>query len=62
MKNSIYVCKGVIKFMCKKVIVSFKENERDMQLFIEIMSQNAKSEFIKTCIEYYLKNSKKEGK
>ena len=47
--------------MCKKIIVSFKENERDMQLFIEIMSQNAKSEFIKSCIEYYLNHSKEPG-
>ena len=49
--------------MCRKVLLSFKENERDVMLFIEVMAQNNKSEFIKSCIEHYL-NSKepvKEG-
>ena len=40
--------------MSKKVLLSFKENERDMKLFIEVMSQNNKSEFIKQCIQSYL--------
>ena len=40
--------------MSKKVLLSFKENERDMKLFIEVMSQNNKSEFVKQCIQLYL--------
>ena len=48
--------------MSKKVLLSFKENERDIRLFVEVMSQNAKSEFIKMCIQQYLDRADSKAK
>lgn len=41
--------------VCRRVNVSFKDNERDNELLSVIKSQNDKSAFIKNCIEYCIK-------
>lgn len=37
-----------------KISLSFKENDRDMKLYADVMSQSSKSEFIKNAISFYL--------
>lgn len=37
-----------------KIDISFKKTTRDMNLYLEVMSQEEKSDFVKKSIEYYL--------
>ena len=46
--------------MAKVIPVSFKENDRDILLYLECSSRGDKSNFIKDCVEFYIKNQKKE--
>jgi len=49
--------------MAKRIPVSFKNNDRDSKLYLEIYKQGDKSNFIKDAVEFYLKSSaKKEDK
>ncbi|HIG0360368.1 hypothetical protein [Clostridium botulinum] len=46
-----------------KVDVSFKKTSRDMKLYLEVISKEEKSDFVKQAIEHYIKfldNSQKE--
>lgn len=45
--------------MAEKIGISFKDNLRDKNLYLEVMKQNDKSAFIKNCIEFYLEEKKK---
>ena len=45
--------------MAKKITISFKENERDMSLLIEVSAHGDKSNFIKDCIQEHLDNKKR---
>lgn len=40
--------------MAKIIPVSFKENHRDINLYIQVMSKNDKSGFIKDAIEFFI--------
>lgn len=42
---------------CRRVNVSFKNNERDNMLLTYVKSKNDKSNFIKDCIEFYINNN-----
>lgn len=48
--------------MAKRIPLSFKENDRDMRLYMEVLLHGDKSNFIKDCIEYWVKNTQKCGK
>lgn len=39
--------------------ISFKENERDTKILLEIDSHSDKSAFVKDAIQFYLDNSQK---
>lgn len=41
-----------------KMNLSFKENERDMRLYAEVMGAGDKSNFIKDCIQFWIDNKK----
>lgn len=40
--------------MATKIPVSFKRTSRDQTLYMEVMKREEHSEFIKTCIEFYV--------
>lgn len=42
---------------CRRVNVSFKNNQRDDELLKLVKSKNDKSNFIKECIEFYISNN-----
>ena len=42
--------------MSKKINISFKNTNEDMDLYMKLMSQREKSNFIKTAIEFYFKH------
>ena len=46
---------------CRRINVSFKNNERDEKLLNYVRSKNDKSNFIKDCIEFYLNNNSVEN-
>ena len=41
--------------LAKTIPVSFKNSEKDIYLYDEIQKQRDKSNFIKECVEFYLK-------
>lgn len=45
--------------MSKRLMVSFKNNANEMELYIEILRHTDKSAFIKECIQYFMKNNKR---
>lgn len=45
--------------MAKRINISFKENERDTKILLEINSHSDKSAFIKDAIQFYLNSSQK---
>lgn len=47
--------------MSRKIIVSFKENSTEMELYIEVLKKLDKSAFIKECIQYFMKSNNKRG-
>lgn len=40
--------------MAKKLNISFKDNEMDMKLYIEIIKHTDKSAFVKEAIQFYI--------
>lgn len=47
--------------MAKKINVSFKENDRDITLYLECSSRGDKSNFIKDCVEFYVNSLNDKG-
>lgn len=45
--------------MAKRLPISFKENERDTKLLLEINSHSDKSAYVKDAVEFYIINTKK---
>lgn len=45
-----------------KIDVSFKKTTRDMHLYMNVMDQEEKSEFVKKAIEHYLEYLKSQNK
>ena len=43
-----------------RINLSFKNTTRDIKLYTIINSKEEKSDFIKSCVEYYLKSVEKE--
>lgn len=41
--------------LSKKIPVSFKENDEDMKLFLEIKNQSDQSAYVKEALKFYLK-------
>ncbi|MCD3234271.1 hypothetical protein G8V06_09215 [Clostridium botulinum D/C] len=37
--------------------LSFKKTTKDMKLYMKVMEKEEKSEFIKECIDFYIKNN-----
>lgn len=37
-----------------KIDISFKKTTRDMNLYLEVMSQEEKSDFVKKCVEFWI--------
>lgn len=48
--------------MAKVIPVSFKETSKDKSLYDRVIKQGDKSNFVKECIEFYLKYRDKELK
>ena len=46
--------------MVLRINVSFKQTSHDMKLYTEVKSKEEQSEFVKTCIEFYLKSQEKK--
>lgn len=45
--------------MAKRIPVSFKENERDTKLLLEINTHSDKSAFIKDAVQFYMIHAQK---
>ena len=43
-----------------KLDISFKSKSKDMKLYLAVMAEEEKSDFVKKAIEFYLKYSEKE--
>ena len=43
-----------------RINVSFKQTSREMRLYTEVKGKEEQSEFIKDCIEFYLKSQEKK--